>query len=169
MLRWLFNIICGLTNFFIFSPPKKMSVKFILLADDDVDDQMLFQDAVDEIAGDIRIRTVYSGEQLMRLLTRSDAVLPDLIFLDLNMPMKSGHECLEEIRSNDKLKHIPVAIFSTSVSNADVDKSMYGGANVYIRKPGNFSKLKDVISKVIRMKWDYPFSPPSRDIFLISF
>src|SRR5438105_690763 len=114
-----------------------MSTKFILLADDDVDDQMLFQDAVDEIQKDIRIRTVYSGEQLMRLLTRPDAVLPDLIFLDLNMPMKGGHECLEEIRSNDNLKHIPVAIFSTSMNVDDVDKTLQNGANVYIRKPNS--------------------------------
>lgn len=146
-----------------------MSARFILLADDDVDDQMLFQDAVDDINENIKIRTVYSGEQLMRLLTKPDAVLPDLIFLDLNMPMKNGHECLEEIRTNDKLKHIPVAIFSTSMNLGDVDKTLLNGANVYIRKPSNFNKLKEVISTVVNMEWKYPFELPSRDIFLINF
>ncbi len=146
-----------------------MSARFILLADDDVDDQMLFQDAVEEIEEDIRIRTVYSGEQLMRLLTKPDAMLPDLIFLDLNMPMKNGHECLEEIRTNDKLKHIPVAIFSTSMSQGDVDRTLLNGANVYIRKPSNFNKLKEVISTVVNMEWKYPFVLPSKDIFLINF
>ena len=144
-----------------------MKAQYILLADDDVDDQMLFQDAIDEIEKNIRLRTVYSGDQLMRTLARPDTALPDLIFLDLNMPVKNGHACLQEIRSNEKLKHIPVAIFSTSMNPVDVDSTLKNGANVYIRKPNNFNTLKDVISSVINMTWTFPFTPPSRDIFLI--
>ena len=142
-----------------------MAIKFILLADDDVDDQLFFQDAVEEMDEDIRIRTVYSGEQLMRILTKEDVVLPDLIFLDLNMPIKNGHQCLEEIRSNDKLKHIPIAIFSTSKSPNEVDKTLKAGANVYIHKPNDFARLKELISLVVSMEWKYPFVTLAKNVF----
>lgn len=94
--------------------------------------------------------------------------MPDLIFLDLNMPIKNGYECLDEIRVNEKLKHIPIAIFSTSATADDIERTRQGGANAYIRKPANFETLKEVIALVLGMNWDYPFTRPSSDLFLVN-
>ena len=145
-----------------------MGAQYIFLADDDIDDQLMFEEAIQQNGNDVRLRTVYSGEQLMRELTKEEAELPDLIFLDLNMPIKNGYECLDEIRVNEKLKHIPIAIFSTSSTADDIERTRQGGANAYIRKPANFNTLKEVIALVLGMNWDYPFTRPTTDLYLVN-
>lgn len=120
----------------------------VLLADDDIDDCMLFQDALAELSIDTAFSTVNDGEQLMRRL--ADKGLPDLIFLDLNMPRKNGFECLTELMANEDTRNVPVVIFSTSF-NPDVVKLLHSnGAHYYIRKPEAFESLKRVIEKVLR-------------------
>ncbi|MEO7531116.1 MAG: response regulator, partial [Sediminibacterium sp.] len=86
----------------------------LLLADDDKDDCDLFKDALDELPVSAQLETVHDGEQLMQLLVSKKDQLPQLIFLDLNMPRKNGFECLSEIKHNESLKHLPVIVFSTS-------------------------------------------------------
>jgi CheY-like chemotaxis protein len=124
----------------------------ILLADDDVDDRDLFAEAVAEHSN-IKFDTVRDGVELMELLNSSDKS-PDLIFLDLNMPGKSGKKCLEEIRKNKDLKDIPVIIYSTSSNPKDIEETYLMGANLYIRKPNSFSELAQVIKKVSSLNWN---------------
>ena len=121
----------------------------ILLADDDEVDRMLFKDAFKELKIKSIVHTVNNGTQLMDYLTKKDAALPYLIFLDLNMPRKNGLECLKEIRSNEKFKEISIAIYSTSASENDIEETFRNGANVYIKKPGDFNILKQLLAKVI--------------------
>ena len=102
----------------------------LLLADDDLDDCTFFKDALEELPLSATLSTVHDGVQLMSyLLSRSDD-LPDVLFLDLNMSRKSGFECLSEIKLNDKLKAIPVVIFSTS-QNLDVVNSLYQKSGLF--------------------------------------
>src|SRR6185295_4050117 len=86
----------------------------ILLADDDTDDCIFFKAAVKEFSMATTLSTVHDGEQLMELLTKEGNELPDVLFLDLNMPRKNGFECLSEIKQNKNLEHLPVIMFSTS-------------------------------------------------------
>lgn len=122
----------------------------LLLADDDEDDCSFFKEALDELSLPVTLVTVNDGVQLMDYLAEnSTGNLPDILFLDLNMPRKNGHECLKEIKEIDALNKLPIIIFSTSLDTEIVDL-MYGkGATHYIRKPGDFSKLKNVIGKAI--------------------
>lgn len=123
----------------------------ILLADDDKDDCFLFREALSEIPVQTHLETVHDGEQLMNYLGEHSDQLPDVLFLDLNMPRKNGFECLSEIKFNDKLKNLPVIMFSTSYPRdmhyeQDIMKLLYKiGAMDYIRKPENFNQLKQVI------------------------
>ncbi|MGZ3921910.1 MAG: response regulator [Bacteroidia bacterium] len=123
----------------------------ILLADDDKDDRFLFQEALNEIQYDTELKTVSDGEQLMSYLNEHIDKLPDVLFLDLNMPRKNGFECLSEIKINDQLERLPVIMFSTSYPRdmnyeQDMIKMLYKiGAADYIRKPANFTELKEVI------------------------
>ena len=87
----------------------------ILLADDDIDDCIFFKEALEDLPFSATLFTVSDGVQLMNYLSAKTDILPDALFLDLNMPRKSGYECLSEIRSVDKLKDIPIFIFSTSL------------------------------------------------------
>ncbi len=122
----------------------------LLLADDDPDDRMFFGEALNELPVQASLKTVQDGQQLMDLLIRNPDEKPDILFLDLNMPRKTGYQCLSEIRSHEKLKQLPVVIFSTSL-NADVLNLLYKeGANHYIRKPGDFTKLKTVILEALK-------------------
>lgn len=120
----------------------------LLLADDDKDDCLLFKDALDELSLSVSFKEVNDGEQLMKELTTNDA-LPDVLFLDLNMPRKNGFECLEEIRLNERFNNVPIIIISTSL-DPDIVNSLYkNGAQHYIRKPSKYSKLKEVIQNAL--------------------
>lgn len=87
----------------------------MLLADDDEDDCLFFKDAIEELPVNASLQTVNDGEQLMRMLNTKSMSLPDILFLDLNMPRKTGYECLSEIKLSEKLKTLPVVIYSTSM------------------------------------------------------
>ena len=111
---------------------------------------------------------VSDGIQLMEYLHQPGNMLPDLVFLDLNMPLKSGMKCLEEIRSDKRLKDLIVAIYSTSASDEDIEETFVKGANIYIKKPDNFTKLKKIIAEVITINWQFHSSGLNRDTFLLS-
>jgi len=133
----------------------------IILADDDESDRTNFMDALEES----RIRTVVfavkDGVELMDHLNSEDAPIPNLLFLDLNMPRKNGLACLKEIRKSEKLKEVAVAIYSTSSYEKDIEETFHHGANVYIKKPTDFKILKEVLDKVLSAAYVYrepPFS-----------
>lgn len=119
----------------------------LLLADDDIDDCLFFKEAVEEINLSIQLTTVNDGVQLMNFLGANKDQLPDIIFLDLNMPRKSGVECLAEIKLDNCLKKLPIVIISTSMDTEVINKLYQNGAHYYIRKPGDFTVLKQVIQE----------------------
>src|SRR5687767_4454358 len=116
-----------------------LSTRYILLADDDKDDSMLFQDILDELPLSTHLTAVFNGEQLMQLLNNTKEQLPDILFLDLNMPRKNGFDCLLEIRQTERLQLLPVIIYSTSYEPEIVNLLHKYGAQFYIRKPNNFT------------------------------
>jgi CheY-like chemotaxis protein len=121
----------------------------ILLADDDEGDRLLFTDAIKELKTKTIVHTVNDGIELMDYLAKEGNDLPQLLFLDLNMPRKNGFQCLKEIRSNYKLNDMVIAIFSTSLAEKDIDETFHNGANIYINKPTSFNKLKEALNKVV--------------------
>ncbi len=140
----------------------------IMLADDDEDDRLFFREAFEEIKIDYNFTAFNDGEQLMDYLNKEENPLPDIIFLDLNMPRKSGIECLKEMRSDDRLKKISVAIYSTSSSEQDIEDTFVSGANVYIKKPNDFNMLKKILSDVVHINWQYITDGLSKDSFILS-
>ena len=119
----------------------------LLLADDDADDCDFFKEALEELSLDVTLSIVNDGVEVMDFLLSHVDKLPCVLFLDLNMPRKSGLECLREIKLNEQLKDLPVIIFSTSSDM--VDATYENGAHYYIRKPAEFSQLKKVILNAI--------------------
>jgi DNA-binding NtrC family response regulator len=139
----------------------------LLLADDDMDDCFFFKDAIEELRISAKLITVNDGVQLMELLSAKETQLPDALFLDLNMPRKSGFECLSEIKVIDKLMNLPVIIFSTSL-DIDVVNLLYEkGAYYYIRKPGEFDKLKKVIFEAVTLTSQSKLTQPARNKFIL--
>lgn len=131
----------------------------IVLADDDEGDLLLFQEALKDLKIKANIKTVKDGVELMEYLSKEDTPLPFLLFLDLNMPCKDGFDCLKEIRASERLREVPVAIYSTSSTESDVEKTFLSGANVYIKKPNDFSTLKQVLHKVVMTAHTYREPP----------
>lgn len=117
----------------------------LLLADDDVDDRYFFELSLSKIAIPTALTTATNGVELMDLLLDTKEPLPDLIFLDLNMPLKSGFECLTEIMRNEKLKDLPIIVYSTSMDDQILESLYTNGAFHFICKPNEYSKLKDLI------------------------
>lgn len=139
----------------------------ITLADDDEDDRLFFTDAFEELKINTIVNTVNNGKELLNFLNHPETVLPHIIFLDLNMPILNGVDCLKEIKLNDKFKDIAVAIYSTSSSDQDVEDTFVLGANIYIKKPSSFDDLKKILSDVVIINWQYHTSGLNKDNFLL--
>ena len=140
---------------------------YIILADDDEDDRLLFTDAFEELRINTKVNTFNDGVELMEYLNTPNAVLPNVLFLDLNMPKKNGIECLYEIKKDDRFSEIAIAIFSTSSSEEHIEETFVQGANIYIKKPSDFATLKKVLSDVVTINWQYYTSGLNRDNFLL--
>ena len=128
----------------------------ILLAEDDIDDHTFFEKAVKESNESANITIVRDGEELMKYLINSKQ-LPDILFLDLNMPRKNGFECLVEIMEDENLQDLPIVILTTSFpQDKNYELGMIShlfklGVNVFIRKPNNFGQLKHVILQALSL------------------
>lgn len=121
----------------------------ILLADDDPADCLLFKEALEELPISAHLTIVNNGEQVIEEISKKGRKLPDVLFLDLNMPRKNGFASLGEIKRNPALEKLPVIIFSTSSNLEVVDKVFRDAAHYYICKPGDFSELKQVIYQAL--------------------
>lgn len=138
----------------------------LVLADDDEDDRDMLKEVLHEIAPHVTVTPACNGQQLMTFLNNSSTV-PDIIFLDLNMPLKNGQECLTEIRANKKFKAVPVVIYSTSRSSQHIDDTFLNGANFYFPKPDSYNDLKVIVSRIFALDWKQ-FMQPQKDKFVIS-
>ena len=140
---------------------------YIILVDDDEDDRLFFTDAFQEIKIATKIQTFKDGVELMDYLNSDRAILPEILFLDLNMPKKNGIECLNEIKANSKFDDIAIAIYSTSSSEEHIEETFVLGANIYIKKPSDFNDLKKVLQDVVTINWQYQTSGLNKDNFLL--
>ena len=138
----------------------------VFLADDDEDDCLLFQDALQDVDKNIELIVSRDGVELMKVLKEKVPPPPRVLFLDLNMPRKNGFECLKEMKSNAKFKDIPIVVFSTSGDSEHIKKTFEEGANHYARKPGNFVLLRKLIEYILSIDW-LEDSPKHFDKFLL--
>jgi CheY-like chemotaxis protein len=126
----------------------------IVLADDDQDDQLLLQEAFRATTFPNELVITNDGVELLEYLAQQDETgrpqWPDLILLDLNMPRMDGREALSMIKSNPRLRSIPVVVLTTSSDEGDIVKSYTLGANSYIKKPVNFSDLISIVEHLNR-------------------
>ncbi|ALM06910.1 transcriptional regulator [Sediminicola sp. YIK13] len=139
----------------------------VALADDDEDDRFLFKEAIDEIKIQTKLSLFTNGQELMDYLNLPNIILPQVVFLDLNMPVKNGIQCLKEIRENSALDSMSIAIYSTSSTEKDIEETFVLGANIYINKPNSFTKLKDAIERVLQINWQYNTSNLNKENFLL--
>ena len=140
----------------------------ILLVDDDKGDCLLFRNALEELPVSAHLTVVHNGEQLIEELTKKGNKLPDVLFLDLNMPRKNGFASLGEIKRNTGLQELPVIIFSTSSEQDTVKQVFRDAAHYYICKPADFSQLKKVIYEALTLITQKDNFLPLKDSFIIT-
>lgn len=142
-------------------------LKHVFLAEDDEDDRLLFNEALSLVAASASLTESRNGLELMKKLHTGK--FPDIIFLDLNMPLKDGFECLQEIRKESNgLRDVPVVVFTTSSNKTNIDAAYQLGASCYAVKPDNFEKLKSVIFEVLKTEWKSGKLQRSRQDFVLT-
>jgi CheY-like chemotaxis protein len=124
----------------------------ILLVEDNEGDIMLTKEALEEGKIVTKLSVVKDGKEAMDFISKegrySDADMPDLLLLDVNLPKKNGHEVLQHVKGNENLKHIPVIMLTTSSSEKDINRSYNNYANCYITKPVEVNDFLAVVATI---------------------
>ena len=140
----------------------------IVLAEDDQDDRLLFQKVFNHVKIHHTLHMCEDGIELMEYLNSAQEK-PHIIFLDLNMPGKSGIECLREIKRNRDLRDITIAIYSSVSDTITVEQVFILGANVFIKKPNEFNELKKILTEIIYINWQYITDGFNKEYFMINY
>jgi len=122
----------------------------IFYADDDLDDLDFFKEVTEEINEQV---SLFQESQKLLFSLHNPPPKPSIIFLDLNMPLKSGFDVLREIKASPKIGNIPVIILTTSINPDDIKLSKNLGANLYIRKPATITALKKAVDHALSIDW----------------
>lgn len=129
-----------------------MKAIHLLLVEDNEGDILLTTEAFEEAKIHIELSIVRDGQEAIDFVSKqgkySDAALPDIILLDINLPKKNGHEVLEYIKGNENLKHIPIIMLTTSSSQKEINASYNKFVNCFITKPVDASEFLTVISAI---------------------
>src|SRR5688572_20148193 len=120
----------------------------IILADDDEDDCLIFTQVATDVSPKVRLTCLHDCESLLRFLEASE--LPQVVFLDLNMPVLSGQDCLKRIKARLEWKDIPIIVYSTASRKEIIEECYKLGASLYVVKPSNVKKLEDTITWIIQ-------------------
>jgi CheY-like chemotaxis protein len=137
-------------------------INHVVLADDDPDHAFLFKRVLKQVDPSAHLAVVGNGAELLKYM---EVEIPDLLFLDLNMPCKNGYECLTEIRNNLKLHELPIVVYSSSTHMPDIAKSYEHKADLYMVKPFNTLHLKNALQSILNMDWIMKF-PNERFYFI---
>ncbi|MEX2232761.1 MAG: response regulator [Cyclobacteriaceae bacterium] len=118
----------------------------ILYVDDDPDDRQIFLEAVKTIDESFVCNTAKDGLDALTYLDSN--TLPDVVFLDINMPLMNGKACLAEIKGNKNTSHVPVIIFTTSNNPQEKDECKGLGATDFVHKPISYIEMKDILTSI---------------------
>jgi CheY-like chemotaxis protein len=140
----------------------------VILAEDDPDDQEIFQEALKQSDVNAELTIVSNGKELVDTLKDNNQENPDIIFLDLNMPVKDGKEALKEIKTDEELKEIPAVVLSTSDNPKEIKESFQAGANLYLTKPNSFKAFVLLLRKVFSFHWTRSLLRPVWSRFFFS-
>jgi CheY-like chemotaxis protein len=130
-------------------------IKTILLADDNKNDCIVFERAIIQIDIHLKLTTVTNGEELLQLLSH---YVPDILFLDLEMPYKNGIQCLQTMRENKAFEKLPVVVFSATNRPNNIQVAYGFGANLFFTKPAAYNELVTSLSDILKMDWNDPAS-----------
>jgi CheY-like chemotaxis protein len=136
----------------------------IVLAEDDIDDVLIFKLALKELETAVKLNHVDSADKLLALLNQ---LLPDIIFLDINLPRKDGLACVIEIRKNSAFDNVPVVLISGYTFSKYIEDGFAGGANYYLIKTSSVSHLAASLKRIFSIDWKKVMYYPPINEFVI--
>ncbi|MDB5191217.1 MAG: response regulator with Che-like receiver domain [Segetibacter sp.] len=146
-------------------PPMKPNHPLhILFVDDDPDESYLFNEALEHTNYNVKLSYAKDGNNLISYLNANP--LPDLIFLDINMPYKDGIEALTDIKNNPAFAHLPVIIYSTSKNDSSINRSYEKGADLYVIKPSDFEGMVYIVKAILNIDWKFRKRIPKEEFLL---
>lgn len=132
----------------------KLGKTKVILVEDDAEDIEFFMECLEDLPYEAEVTTYRNGQEFVDGMIANRTNLPDLVFLDLNMPVKNGVQALKELRALPDFKNIPVvAIYSTSISEKDHAETFLHGADAFISKPNDYKDLKRLIRQIFEIDW----------------
>ncbi len=144
----------------------KNAIHHIVIADDDEDDFEFFKTAVEKTCPQVELSYAPNWMDLLKYLNKT--TLPDVIFLDLNMPVKNGIECLRAIRAEKRFDEIAVIIYSTSGSDGDVEESYKQKANFYVIKPDKENEIVRILEMICSMDKKVLQVQPDKSLYVLN-
>jgi CheY-like chemotaxis protein len=124
-------------------------MKRVVLVDDDRDDAELFHEALEEVNNNLLFQHFENAQAALAAWSNAKELLPDVIFLDLNLPQTSGWEILKHLRQTNHLASIPVVMYTTSSQKKELEVANDLGANFFITKPTDYKELKHLLTEVL--------------------
>jgi DNA-binding response OmpR family regulator len=135
------------------------TVSNAFIAEDDDDDFEIFSAAVEKVSVAIILTRAENGDVLMEKLNGID-VLPDILFLDILMPILNGKDCLKLIRANKKFDALPIIMFSSVEDEQSIEFCFREGSNLFLRKPYTINELVESLKKIFSINWQNLYYPP---------
>lgn len=129
-------------------------MRSIYLIDDDMDDVELFKDALEEVAPSVALQFANSAPEALRILASGAKDLPDVVFIDISMPVFSGLQCLASLKKENALKDLPVIMYTTSSHENEIRSARELGALAFVTKPNDFRLLKRMLAVVLDTPFD---------------
>lgn len=142
----------------------------VILVDDDCDDRLIFEDAIQQVLENCEVITFSDGSEITNYLRDNENRnnLPDIVFMDINMPKVNGIEALKIIRHELRIDDLTIAMYSTSTVNRDIEAAFIGGANIYVNKPSSMPLLVKSLYKLFIMKIHHNKSDLDQDTFMFT-
>lgn len=138
----------------------------ILIGEDDDDDYLIFSLAVEETSYKVMLTRAMDGQMVLNQLEKE---MPDILFLDLNLPMKDGRECLKEIRSNHNFDALPIIIYTSYEDLTSIEYCYREGSNLYTVKPSSIVDLKQILNRILAIDWrKIKYFPPRSEFVMRS-
>ncbi|MBK1895315.1 response regulator [Chryseobacterium paridis] len=139
----------------------------VILVDEDEGNLILFKNVFKDLKITVKVQSFHNGEDAMKYLNNAEALIPEMLLMNYNIPQKSILECLEEIKMDFRLSRMITGIYSDALSEEEVENVFVKGSNIYMRKPDNYKDLKRVLSEVVTLNWQYHTSGLNKDNFIL--
>jgi CheY-like chemotaxis protein len=139
----------------------------VILVDNGEENQILFKKVFKDLKVGIKIQIFGNGENLMDYLNSEEAQIPEILFMEKEIPKKNSLEYIEEIKTDFRFDNMVIAIYSDHFSTTEEEEIFVNGANIVMKKPDNYDNLKKVVAEIVTLNWQYHTSGLNKNNFIM--